>query len=171
LVVVGAAGLREYRNMRKSATIAKKTVVKKSNRGGARPGAGRPKSGSAGVSHAARPTFSSRSTVHIIIRLAAEVSALGVKKIGAYVQQAIDVGLADHKITIPQFSIRDGKLHLLVEAPDHQALSSAMQSLGVRLSRGLNRLTEREGRVFTDRYETKLLSTPAEVKTAKANLR
>jgi REP element-mobilizing transposase RayT len=157
---------------RKSApSAAKKSAPKKSTRGGARPGAGRPKSGTAGVSHAARPTFASRSTVHIIIRLAAQVSALGAKKINAYVQEAIDVGLAEHKVNIPQFATRDGKLHLLVEASDHQSLSRAMQSMGVRLSRGLNRLTEREGRVFTDRYETKLLRTPAEIKQAKSNLR
>jgi len=64
------------------------------------------------------------------------------------------------------FSIQSNHIHLLVEANGRNVLSKAMQGLSVRIARRLNRLWERAGRVFADRYHDHVLKTPAEVRNA-----
>jgi hypothetical protein len=46
------------------------------------------------------------------------------------------------------------------------ALSKGMQSLGIRMARGLNRLAKRRGPVLADRYHARALKSPLEVRRA-----
>ena len=65
-----------------------------------------------------------------------------------------------------EFSIQGNHIHLVVEAAGARALAQAMQGLGIRIARGLNRMMKRKGRVFADRYHAHVLRTPTEVKRA-----
>jgi hypothetical protein len=65
------------------------------------------------------------------------------------------------------FSVQGDHIHLLVEATNKRALSSAMRSLGVRIARGMNRLMSRRGRVVAHRYHARALRTPSEVRRAR----
>jgi REP element-mobilizing transposase RayT len=65
-----------------------------------------------------------------------------------------------------QFSIQANHLHLIVEAEGQPALSRAMQGLAVRLARRLNAHIGRRGQVFSDRYHSRALRTPLEVRRA-----
>jgi len=65
-----------------------------------------------------------------------------------------------------EFSIQGNHIHLVVEAAGTKALSLAMQGVGVRIARGLNRMMHRGGRVFADRYHAHILRTPTEVRRA-----
>jgi hypothetical protein len=42
---------------------------------------------------------------------------------------------------------------MIVEAPDAESLGRAMKGLEVRMARALNRLMDRRGPVFADRYQ------------------
>ena len=64
------------------------------------------------------------------------------------------------------YSIQNDHLHLIVEAKDRTSLSRGIQGLAVRVAKGLNRLWERKGKVFADRYHDHILRTPREVKNA-----
>jgi len=66
------------------------------------------------------------------------------------------------------FSVQDNHLHLVVEAVDSSALRAGARSLGVRLARAVNRACGRKGRVLDDRYHTRTLRTPREVRFALA---
>jgi len=66
------------------------------------------------------------------------------------------------------FSAQDNHVHLLVEANDSRALRAGAHSLGVRLARAVNRACGRRGRVLDDRYHTRALRTPREVRFALA---
>jgi hypothetical protein len=62
------------------------------------------------------------------------------------------------------FCAQKNHLHLVVEAHDHAALSRGMQGLTIRVAKRLNRLWQRRGAVFADRYHGRILRTPAETR-------
>jgi hypothetical protein len=66
-----------------------------------------------------------------------------------------------------EFSIQGNYIHLLYEAADAPALARALQGLGIRIARGLNRLMCRRGHVLADRYHARILRTPTEVHRAR----
>ena len=63
------------------------------------------------------------------------------------------------------YSVQKNHLHLIVEAPDARELARAMKGLSVRLARGLNRVFDRKGSLFRERYHSRVLRTPREVRT------
>jgi hypothetical protein len=67
-----------------------------------------------------------------------------------------------------QFSVQGNHLHLIFEASDWKALSRAVKGLCVRLARGINKVMNRTGRVFSDRYHTHVLKTPREARNGLA---
>ena len=64
------------------------------------------------------------------------------------------------------YSVQGNHLHLIVEASDRRALARGMQGLMVRIARRLNRLWDRGGTLFADRYHAHVLRTPREVRNA-----
>jgi len=57
---------------------------------------------------------------------------------------------------------------MIVESTDRTCLSRGMQGLLIRIARGLNRLWQRVGKVFADRYHDHILRTPRETRHALA---
>ncbi len=64
------------------------------------------------------------------------------------------------------FSVLGNHVHFIVEADDKVALRKAMTGINVRIARSLNRLMNRRGRVISDRYHARALTTPTEVRNA-----
>ena len=64
------------------------------------------------------------------------------------------------------FSIQNDHLHLLIEASDTRALSTGVQGLAIRTARQLNRHLGRKGKIWGDRYHTRALTSPREVRNA-----
>ena len=69
---------------------------------------------------------------------------------------------------IVHFSVQSNHVHLLCEALDRSELARAIQSLAVRIAKRLNRLWQRAGQLFADRYHDRILRTPREVRNALA---
>ena len=59
-------------------------------------------------------------------------------------------------------------IHLICEAASREALARGLQGLLIRIARGLNRVLDRRGKVFADRYHDRVLKTPAQVRNAIA---
>jgi REP element-mobilizing transposase RayT len=133
--------------------------------GGRRPGAGRPRSKQSGVPHLARAHFKNLP-VHVTLKVRATVGDLRTEKRFARIQRAFFFACDHLKMRLLQFSIQDNHVHLIVEAADHEALATAMQGLAIRLAKGVNRVSSRQGTVFADRYHAHLLKTPSEVRNA-----
>src|SRR5207247_1292169 len=72
----------------------------------------------------------------------------------------------EHGLRIVHFAIQSNHVHLLVEARDARSLSRGMQGLLVRIARNSNRAWKRKGSVFADRYHSRALRTPREVRNA-----
>jgi hypothetical protein len=64
------------------------------------------------------------------------------------------------------YCLQGNHAHLIVEARDPVALGRGMMAIGCRLARAVNRVARRSGRVFEDRYHSRLLRTPREVRAA-----
>ena len=136
-------------------------------RGGARPGAGRkPKGERAGVSHGRRTALAARFPVHVTLRLSKGLPRLRNKRAYGVLREAFRKGSERFGFRLCHYSVMSNHMHLIVEAKDRRALSRGMQGLVIRIARGLNRLWERSGKVFSDRYHDRILRTPREVRNA-----
>jgi len=136
------------------------------NWGGKRRGAGRKASGErAGVTHAKRPRLAGRFPVHVTLRMRGGLPSMREKSAHELVRAAF-TRASGESFRVIEYSVQSNHLHVLVEAKDERALSRGMMSLGVRIARGLNRLWRRAGSVLQDRYCSRILRTPREVRTA-----
>jgi putative transposase len=137
--------------------------------GGPRVGAGRPRSKHSGVPHRARPVHVARHPVHVTLRVARELSPLRTKrKLKAVKTSLRDTHGSRDDFRVVHFSLQNTHLHLIVEAEDKDALACGLRALQIRIARRLNRLAERTGRAFSDRYHARALRTPYEARAALA---
>ncbi len=144
--------------------------------GGKREGAGRPPKGSrAGEPHDRREEIDGRHPLHVNTRVVAEVGSLRKRDLYMAIRAAtITVFLFAQKrgigFRIVQASIQRTHLHLIVEAEDKASLTAGMRVFLSSAARYINRaLLRRTGRtrrgpVFQDRYRSRALTTPREVR-------
>src|SRR5471030_430396 len=138
-------------------------------RGGKRPRSGRkPKGKKAMVSHAARPRFERATPVHVTLRVAKHVWSLRSRRCFSLLSRSFAEAREHLGMRMIEFSVQGNHLHLIVEANDSRALSRGMQGLCIRIARALNKLMDQAGRVFSDHFHSRLLTTPTElVRTIK----
>lgn len=139
--------------------------------GGKRTGAGRKKkrkdkNGKFFARHDKRPELDSRHPVHVTLR--SEVSSLRSAFLFPTVELAIQAVNREREryFRIVVFSVQSNHMHMIVEATDRQALSRGVQALCRRIARELNRILFRTGRVFSDRFHQRALTTTLEVRRA-----
>jgi len=65
---------------------------------------------------------------------------------------------------VVHFSVQGNHLHLVTEADDRRAMTSGMRALLIRIAKQLNRVMDRRGRVYADRFHERVLTSPREVK-------
>ena len=136
-------------------------------RGGPRPGAGRkPKGKRAGVSHKTRPFLDAAHPVHVTMRVAVGIARLRKDKQHRVIRRALCAVNARTGFGVVEYSILGNHYHLIVEAKTRIALQTGMQALNSRVARGLNAAQGREGKVFTDRYHSRVLDAPRKVRNA-----
>ena len=71
---------------------------------------------------------------------------------------------------IVRYRLQPDRIELLIEADDRDALGRGMKSIAARVGRAVNRALERRGTVLGDRYDLKVLDTPAEIRRVRATL-
>jgi len=144
----------------------------RNGRGGARRGAGRKPNGErAGVAHTPRPPLPQRFPVHVTIKLRSGLPKLRQLRerkllLAIFAAAKQRAGRSGKHFRLTHFAILNDHLHLLAEAEDHLALARAMQGLLIRVAVGLNKLWQRRGSVFADRYHSRALTTPRAVRNA-----
>ena len=131
-----------------------------------RPRMGRPRLHDAGIAHTRRPALASRVPLHVTLRMDAHVWNLRSRRSFRIVERALWAAGTREDARICHYSVQGNHVHLLVEASDKRALSSAMRSLAIRMGLGLNRLMGTKGRVVAHRYHARALRTPTEVRNA-----
>jgi REP-associated tyrosine transposase len=127
---------------------------------------GRPKKPGAGVPHLPR-AFGARFPLHVTLRMRAHVWHLRSRRCFTIIEHAFFKAAARVDSRIAHFSVQHNHVHLVVEANDARALARAMQGLCIRIAKRLNKLMDRRhGAVFMDRYHSRPLRTPTEVRRA-----
>lgn len=137
-------------------------------RGGRRPGAGRPKKPDAGVPHVKRRPQGPKRVFHITTRVKDHVWNLRSLRVARVLKRALVMGKARFGLRVVQFCVEGNHIHLIVEAHEEKSLSRGIKGLNVRIARGLNKLMGRRGAVIADRFHSRLLRTPKEVRNALA---
>jgi REP element-mobilizing transposase RayT len=103
--------------------------------------------------------------VHVTLRAARRVPSLRRQTIFLALRRAFAKSRLEW-FRVVQFSVQTDHIHLVAEATDKLALSLGMAGLAIRLARTINRIVDRKGRVFGDRYHARPLVTPREVRNA-----
>jgi REP-associated tyrosine transposase len=137
--------------------------------GGARRGAGRkPKGPKARVGHDSRPPLASRFPVHVTLKLLPVVGNPRRERLYQRIEDAIRAGNKKQDFRVCHFSVQDGHIHLICEAHNASALSRGVQGVSIRIARAINRALNRKGKVFADRFHSRVLRTPTETRTTLA---
>jgi REP element-mobilizing transposase RayT len=140
--------------------------------GGRRRGAGRkPRGARAGVPHRRREAFLGRFPVHITLRMRREVYSLRSRRAFTLIRQAFVGANERFGFRLNHYSVQGNHMHLIVEADGKESLARGVKGLEVRVARRLNRLMQRRGGVFADRYHAHILRTPSEVRRALGYVR
>jgi REP element-mobilizing transposase RayT len=135
--------------------------------GGAREGAGRKREGKrARVPHSKRSALKPSYPTHITLHIEDGLKNLRKRSEYATVREALVAGANRFGMRLVEFAVLSNHLHLVCEADDERALARGMKGLCVRIARALNRLWNRVGSVFSDRYHAHALKTPREVRHA-----
>lgn len=133
--------------------------------GGKRRGAGRkPRGRRSGVSHRSRGVVKPTTPVHVGLKVAADISNLRHPTLFGPLRTAIYEGAERFGMRVIHFSVLEDHLHFIVEARDAAALARGMQGLTVRMARRINKVLGRRGKVFVDRYFSRVLCSPSEVR-------
>src|SRR5258708_17523527 len=137
--------------------------------GGKRKGAGRPRrrKGDERVEHRKRPVFAKRFPLHVTVRM--REGTWGLRSWRSFSQLARAFYAANDRfgMRLCHFAVMGNHIHFLVEAGGKESLAKAMQGLGVRIARAMQRVMGKPGSVYADRYHARLLKTPTEVSRAK----
>jgi REP element-mobilizing transposase RayT len=134
--------------------------------GGARKGAGRkPGPGRRPTPHRARLVHRASHPVHLTLRARPGLPSLRRPAVYRVVAECISKA-SNPQFRVVHFSVQRDHLHMLVEASDKRALSGGARGLAIRSARRLNRHLGLRGKVWGDRYHTRAMTTPTEVRRA-----
>jgi len=132
--------------------------------GGKRRHAGRkPNARRARVPHTKRPEHAARHPVHVTLRAVRRLPSLRTQRVFVDIRRAL-ARTARSWFRVLHFSVQADHVHLLVEARDKTSLSRGLSGAGIRLALAINRVLERRGSVWSDRYHARALRTPREVR-------
>ena len=116
--------------------------------------------------HDTRAPLAARFPVHVTVKLREHLPPLRRRDAYAALRTAFAAGCNRHGFRLIHYAVLNDHLHFVVEAAGRTALSRGVQGLLVRIARTLNRLWQRHGRVFADRYHDHILRSPREVRNA-----
>jgi REP element-mobilizing transposase RayT len=135
--------------------------------GGKRKGAGRkPKGARPLIPHMRRDVVRRDTPLHIIVRLAAGLPNLRRHAETEVVRAARRAARGRNGLRLVHYRVLGNHLHLIVEALGRESVSRGMNGLLVRLAKNLNRLWQRRGKVFPDRYHEERITTPTQARNA-----
>lgn len=126
-------------------------------RGGLRPGAGRKRLKSPGVSHRQRETVKRQTPLHINFKYKTHIRNKDCLRL---LKKAI-MRARKFNLRVIHYSLQSNHIHLIVEADNNNILTSGMRSLTITFAKGL-----RQGKVQLERYHLHVLRGRREVKNA-----
>jgi putative transposase len=133
--------------------------------GGARKGAGRKPRGRPSVPHLTRPKIDPRYPVQVTIRAAPGLPSFRSPRLFGALRRAIARASVD-RFRVIHFSIQQDHGHFIVEGDEARRARGGIHGLAIRLALAVNRVLGRKGKVVGDRYHTRPLTTPRQMRTS-----
>ena len=143
--------------------------------GGKREGAGRPKKAAKDrtfVPHHPRPTHKKGHPTHVTLRARAGLPNFRNQRVHGMLRRILEQQLHRRRyrehFQVVHYSIQSNHLHLIVEATDARAMRAGVSGLVIAFAKRLNKeiLARLTGKVWRDRYHSRELTTPSEVRRA-----
>ncbi len=134
--------------------------------GGSRPGAGRKPGPNPRIRHAPREKFGRNHPSHVTLKVRSDVPSLRIRKCVKGLERSFAEACERGDFRLVQYSIQSNHVHMIVEATGTEALARGMKSIAARFARAVNRSFQRRGPVLVDRYHSRALKTPTEVRNA-----
>ncbi len=141
--------------------------------GGRRAGAGRkPKPAKARtfVAHRTRPVHKKRHPVHVTVRARKGLPSFRHQHIHQMLKGVLEAQMRRRyagDFQVVHYSVQSNHLHLVIEATDKATMRSGVSGLVIAFAKRLNNLLARDnGKVWGDRYHSRDLTTPSEVRNA-----
>jgi putative transposase len=141
--------------------------------GGARRGAGRPRKAAKErtyVPHHARPIHKKRHPTHVTLRARKGLPTFRSQRVRDMLRGILERQLKRRyrdEFQVVHFSIQSNHLHLIVESNDARAMRSGVSGLVIAFAKRLNALLGRvTGKIWDDRYHSRDLTSPSEVRRA-----
>jgi len=125
--------------------------------GGHRDGSGR-KRRKDGVAHVSREQVTRHDPMLVTIKRARGLVNLRYPAAAQVIFERVMLAQKD-AFRITHFTIQDTHLHLLVEADDAAAFVNGMKGFVASLAKALNKLWGRRGRVFPERFHSRVLKS------------
>ncbi len=120
------------------------------------------------IKRCGRPRFARTTVHHVTLRTVDTLPNLrcrhGLEVLERALEGARDRSRVSASFRVLHFSLEGNHLHLIVEAEDHTSLSRGIQGLTIRLARGWNKAFGRRGRVFSDRYHARPVTSPTQMR-------
>lgn len=126
-------------------------------RGGRRPGSGRKRIHSKGVSHKKREAVNQKTPLHINFRYKTHIRNKDSLRL---LKRAI-INARAKGLRVIHFSMQSNHIHIIVESSENKTLTKGMRSLTVTFAKGLKR-----GKVQTERFHLHVLKSVKEAKNA-----
>jgi REP element-mobilizing transposase RayT len=143
--------------------------------GGKRRGAGRPPKGPrSSEPHKKRKAFRDTEPLHVNVRVEPGVGRLRKRHMYKALREATITATKREDFRIVHLSIQSNHVHFIIEAQHKTALAKGMQGFQISAARHINAAISqrtgkrRTGRVFSDRYHARALTTPKTVRNAIA---
>ena len=148
-----------------------RTGSKTENRGGPRPGAGRPSLYNEGA-HSRRPDIDCRRPLHVTLRLRDGLVSLRTRDTFRQIKLIV-AHVRSFGLRIIHYSVLKNHIHLIVEVDQRSQLQSGMMSFNGRLGRLLRRHPSFDAKkfrrgLFTSRYHQKSIQTARQMKNTLA---
>jgi REP element-mobilizing transposase RayT len=116
------------------------------------------------VPHVQRPAVTRSNGVHVTLRLVEGLPSLRRPRSLLLIERVFAAERRKKGFRLVHYAVRGNHVHLVCEAEQRQALSRGIQRLSARIARGVNRLWRREGRLFADRFHSRVIRTPREAR-------
>ncbi len=104
--------------------------------------------------------------MHITLRVLPRVARLRRARLYREIRAVLRHTGHRDDFRICHYSIQGNHLHLVCEASNRHALARGVQVFASMFARRINRLDGCRGKVFADRYHSRALTTPTEVRNA-----
>jgi len=114
------------------------------------------------VQHVRRESVSERHPAHVTLRFLPHVWGLRSRRSFKRIEKALREFRKVDDARVVHYAVLGNHIHLIVEATDRVRLARRIQGFEVRVARALNKMMDRRGKVFADRYHAHILRTRRE---------